>query len=112
MSPNAIVWWVILVAVLVVLGLAAAQALRAMRELNRIKARVAAYEELPVFKALAGVEANGRRLEAAVGELAPLIARARIALAVIRRGPLPPELIAGIRSLRAEIAAFRRFARR
>ena len=40
-SANAIVWWATLVAVVVVLALTGAQAVRALREMKRLKARVA-----------------------------------------------------------------------
>ncbi len=112
MSANAIVWWATLVAVLVVLALAGAQAARALRELNRIKARVAAYGDLPVMKALASAEADVMRIEGAVGGVAPLLERVQAAVAVIRRGPVPPELIAAARRLRAEFVALRTFASR
>jgi hypothetical protein len=111
-SANAIVWWATLVAVVVVLALAGVQAARAMRELKRAKARVAGYEELPMMKALAKVEADVARLEGAVGGVTPLVARAEAAITVIRRGPVPPELIAAAQRLRAEILALRTFASR
>jgi hypothetical protein len=109
MSVNAIIWWSSLVAVLAVLALAGAQLARALRELNRLKARVAGYGELPVFKAVARAEADAQRLEGAVADVAPLIARAQAALAVIRRGPVPPELVTAAKRLGAEITALRRF---
>ena len=112
MSANAIVWWATLVAVIAVLALAGVQAARALREVNRLKSRVAGYAELPVVKALEHVEADMRRLEGAVGGVAPLVERAEAAIAVIRRGPVPAELIAAARGLRAEIVALRTFASR
>ena len=112
MSVNAIVWWVILVALVVVLALAGAQAGRALRELNRVKARTAGYGELPVMRALAHVELDVRRIEGAAAEIAPLLERVQVALAIIRRGPIPPELIAAVRGLRASVVALRTFASR
>lgn len=112
MSANALVWWAALVAVIVALALAAAQAARALRELNRAKARVAGYGQLPVMKALENVEADVQRLQSTGDSVAPLVERAEAAIAVIRRGPVPPELIAAVRGLRAEIVALRRFASR
>ena len=109
MSANAIVWWVSLVAVLVVLGLAAAQLMRALRELKRLKARVAGYADLPVLAALTRAEADAQRLQGAVEGVAPLVARAQDAVAIIRRGPVPPELIAAAKRLSAEVSALRRF---
>ena len=112
MSANAIVWWATLVAVVVVLGLAGAQAAAALRELKRVKARVAAYAELPVVNQLENVEVNVQRIEDAVSGVAPLVERAEAAIAVIRRGPVPPELIAAAQRLRAEIGALRTVASR
>jgi hypothetical protein len=110
-SANAIVWWATLVAMVVVLALAGAQAARALREVKRIKTRVEGYGDLPVLKALANVEADMLRLESAVGGVAPLVERVHAAVALIRRGPVPPELIAAAKRLVAEIAALRSFAR-
>ena len=112
MSANAIVWWATLVAVLVVLALTGMQVARAMRELNRIKSRVGGYGDLPVMKALENVETDVMRIETAGGNVAPLVERAEAAIAVIRRGPVPPELIAAAQRLRAEIVALRTFASR
>lgn len=112
MSANAIVWWATLVAMVVVLGLAGAQALHALRELKRVKTRVAGYGELPVVKALQNAEGHVQRIESAVSGVAALVERADAAIAVIRRGPVPPKLIAAARGLSAEIGALRRFAAR
>jgi hypothetical protein len=111
-SANAIVWWVTLVAVVAVLALAGAQAARALRELKRLKARVAGYGDLPVVKQLENVEADVQRIEQAVSGVGPLVERAEAAIAVIRRGPVPPELIAAAQRLRFEIGALRTFASR
>jgi len=111
-SANAIVWWATLVAMIAVLALAGAQVARALREFNRAKARVAAFGDLPVMKALENVDADMQRIDGATGNVAPLVERAQAALAVIRRGPIPPELIAAAQRLRAEIVALRTFASR
>lgn len=111
-TPHALVWWAILIALVVILVLAGAQAARALREIKRLNARIEGFAELPVAKALPRVEDDMRRIELAVDQVEPLIERARIAVAAIRRGPLPPGLIAGILRVRAEIAAFRAVARR
>ena len=112
MSANAIVWWATLIAVVVVLALAGAQAARAVRELKRLTARVADFGELPVMKALENTEADMARIERAADGVAPLVDRVHAALAVIRKGPIPPELIAAAQRLRSEIAALRRLAAR
>ena len=112
MSAHAIVWWATLVALVVVLALTGAQVARALREFKRLMARVAGYGELPVMKALENVEADMQRIERAVGVVAPFVDRVHAALAVIRKGPIPPELIAAAQRLRAEIVALRRFSAR
>jgi len=112
MSAHAIVWWASLVALIVVLGLAGAQALRALRELKRAQARVAGFGELPVFAALARAETNAQRLQGAVEAIAPLVARAEAAVAVIRRGPVPPELVTAAKRIGTELAALRAVASR
>lgn len=112
MSAQAIVWWIIVVAWAVVLGMTVVQALRAVRELNRFNGRLEQMGDLPVVGKLARAEDDVRRIETAVARVAPLAERAALALAVIRRGPVPPEVIAGFRRLAAELAAFRAFARR
>ena len=111
-SANAIVWWVTLVALVVVLALTAVQVTRAIRELTRLKDRVSAYADLPVFKALERAETDAQRLERAVGNVAPLLERAEVALATIRRGPVPPELLPAAKRVVAEIVALRHFASR
>ena len=111
-SPHALVWWAILAAVVVVGAMTVAQLLRALRELNRAADRAAAFADLPVVAKLERAERDQRRIESALAQVAPLVARAQLAVAAIRKGPVPPELPAAIRSVRAEIAAFRHFSRR
>ena len=106
------VWWVILAASVAIGALTIVQLVRAFREVKRLASRVDAFADLPVVKALDRAEADGRRIEAAADQLPVLIARAKIAVATIRRGPLPAELIDAIARVRAEIAAFRKFAAR
>ncbi len=107
MSLTAAVWWTIGAAWLVVAVLIALQVIRLVRELVRALDRAAGYADLPVFAALERAEANAARIEAAVGQLDPLAARARSALATIKRGPFPPEVIAAYVWLRKELAAYR-----
>lgn len=111
MSANAIVWWASLLAVVVVLALAGAQLARALRELNRVKARVAGYGELPIFKSLERAQSDAERLTGAIEQIEPLMARAQAALAVIKRGPIPPELITAAKRVGTEITALRNVAR-
>jgi hypothetical protein len=111
-SPDRIVWWVTLVALLVVLALAGVQLGRALRELKRINARLDELADSPLTKALERTERRLAALEPAFAQIAPLIGRATIALAIIRKGPIPPEMVAAVLRIRSEIAAFRRFARR
>jgi hypothetical protein len=112
MSPEALVWWATLAGAVVILVLIVGQLLRALAEVKRIARRVDGMADLPVVHALDRAEANGRRIEGALAQIAPLQSRAQAALAVIRRGPIPPELPAAIARLRAEVAAFRTFVRR
>ncbi len=112
MSPDRIVWWVTIVALLVILALAGVQLARALRELKRVTTRLDELADLPVLKALERTERRLAALEPAFAQLAPLVARAAVALATIRKGPIPPEMIAAILRIRSEIAEFRRFARR
>jgi hypothetical protein len=109
LSARAIVWLVVAVAFVVLLVLAALQAKRAAADLKRAKARVEALKELPVLAALAGAEVDARRLETAAAQVDPLVARSRIALAAIRRGPVPPELLSALALVRIQIAELRRF---
>ena len=112
MSPYALIWWATLIAAAIVLVLTAAQALRAWREIERIGDRVAAYADLPVVAALERAAVDGRRIDTAIAELPALLERGQAAIAVIRKGPLPPELVGAIVRVRAEVAAFRRFSGR
>jgi hypothetical protein len=89
-----------------------AQALRAARELKRINGRLEALGDLPIVRRLARAEDDVRRIEAAVAALGPLAARAELAIAVIKRGPFPPQAVRAFRLLTVEIAAFRAFSRR
>jgi hypothetical protein len=106
-SVTAAIWWACLAAVVVVLVLIGLQLARIVGQLGRIERRVAAYDELPLVAALRRAEISGARIEAAVAEVEPLIARAASAVEIIKRGPLPREVIVVYRRLRAEIAAFR-----
>ena len=109
MSSRAIIWLLVAVALAVLLVLAALQARRALADLKRAQARVDALERQPVFAALAGAEANARRLEAAAAQIAPLVARSQSALAVIRRGPVPPDLPPALALVRIQLAELRRY---
>ncbi len=112
MSPAALVLWATLVALIVVLALAGLQVASALREIGRIATRVEEYADLPVVAALERAERDVGRIDSALAQLAPLLARARAAAAVICRGPIPPQLAAAFGRLWREFAAFRRAARR
>ena len=112
MSLHALIWWTIAVALAVILVLAGAQAWRAFREIKRLGARIEALADLPVVSALERADADGRRIATAVAALSELLERAQAAVVVIRKGPLPVQLVAAVARLRAEIAAFRKFAAR
>ena len=112
MSATAAVWWASLAAFIVVLGLIGLQLARIWRELGRIERRLTGYAELPIVAALVRAEASAARIEAAVAQIEPLAARARAAVEVIKRGPLPREVVVAYVRVRAEIAAFRAVAPR
>lgn len=112
MSTNALIWWVILVVLVVVLVLAGLQALAAVREVRRLKQRIDGYADLPVLAPVRNGERNARRLEASLARVGPLMARADVAIARIRQGPIPPESIAAARRAWAALAALRSFAKR
>lgn len=107
MAATTIVWWVVLIALVVVLAFAAARVVRALREIMRIKRRVDGYTELPVFVALANAGANAERMTASFEEIPALLERAQRAAAVIRRGPIPPDVVAGVVRIGVEIQGLR-----
>jgi hypothetical protein len=109
LSPRAIVWLLVAVGFVVLLVLAALQAKRAADDLKRAKARVDAFKDLPVVVALAGAEADAARIQTAVGQVEPLIARSQIAIAAIRRGPVPPEFLPALARVRTQLVALSRF---
>ncbi|GAC1580990.1 MAG: hypothetical protein NVS3B7_15840 [Candidatus Elarobacter sp.] len=112
MSPSTLVWWLTLGGFVVVVVMAGMRLMRAAREAKRLQHRIDAFAALPVVAAVRKGERDVGRVEASAQAISPLIARAAVALATIKRGPVPPELVAAIRRVRAELAAFRSFARR
>jgi len=110
-TAHAAVWWIVVVLLVAILVATGMQLARAFRSLRNIMTRAGELEDLPAMRALAGVERDLERINAAADALRPLVARAAAAAEVIRKGPLPPELPAAIARVRVEIAAFRRFAR-
>lgn len=112
MSTNAAIWWTVLALALVILFCVALQLARILGALRRIGNRVEAYADLPIVVALGRTETNVSRIDAAVAEIDPLLVRARAAFEVIKRGPLPREVVAAYARVRAEIAAFRAVAPR
>jgi hypothetical protein len=111
-SVGAAIWWSIGAAWLLVLVMILLQLMRLARELVRATRRVAGYGELPVVSSIERSETDIARIERAVTAIDPLVARARTALSVIKRGPFPPEIVGAYVRLRAELAAFRAAAPR
>jgi hypothetical protein len=109
---RGLVVWATVVALVVLLALAVAQLVRALRELKRLLGRVEAFAAHPVVAALEKGEADLRRLEAALAQLEPLLDRALAAVAIIRKGPIPPELVSAGRRAGSGIAAVRALVRR
>jgi hypothetical protein len=106
-SVSAAAWWTTLGVVIVVAIIAGIFLVRAAREVLRIKRRVAAYGDLPIVGALAQAQADAVRLEAAIAQIEPLIARAEGALATLRRGPIPPDVAGSVAYVSAELREFR-----
>jgi hypothetical protein len=111
-SPNAAIWWTVLAAAVVVFVCIVVQVVRTLLALRHIADRVSAYAELPVVAAMNRAETNAARIDAAVAQIDPLLVRARTAVEVIKRGPLPREVVVAYGRVRAEIAAFRAVAPR
>ncbi|HEX3551258.1 MAG TPA: hypothetical protein VHT53_12815 [Candidatus Elarobacter sp.] len=112
MSAHTIVWWTVaagLAALLIATGVQLAAAARAA---YRCAEHAAGIGDLPVAGAIERAQIDMARIQADAEAVRALVERAAAAVAIIRRGPVPPELLAAIRGVRAEIAAFRRFARR
>lgn len=107
MGVSTLAWWTILaiviivaVAVLVLLGMSA-------RQLLRIKRRLDAYATLPVVAAVARAQVNAARIDNALAQVAPLVARAETALTRIGRGPVPPDVAAGLGVVSTELNELR-----
>ena len=111
MAATTIVWLATLVALIVVLGIAVAHLVRVLRTVNRMRDRIVAYGESPLMRAVEKGQHDLARLSAVSESIEPLLARATVALETIRRGPVPPKFKRAFALVRAEIAAFRAFAR-
>lgn|GEM_PF-2018452 len=107
MSAHALVWWVVLAAVVVVLALSVVQLAHAVGGLKQLGGRVEAYADLPVVAALGRAERDVQRLADALERVQPLTARAAAALEVIRRGPVPPEMKLAFRRTASGVALVR-----
>jgi hypothetical protein len=104
---SSVAWWTILaiaivvaVAVLVLLGISA-------RHLLRIKRRLDAYATLPIVAAVARARVNAARIESALAQVEPLVARAEHAVTQIGRGPIPPDVAAGLGVVTTELNELR-----
>jgi hypothetical protein len=111
-SVGAVIWWTIGAAWLLVFVMILLQLIRVARELVRAMNRVADYGVLPVVASIERSETDIARIEGAVAAIDPLVARARAAVSVIKRGPFPPEVVGAYARLRAQRAAFRAAAPR
>jgi hypothetical protein len=110
MTPVAALWWIALAAALGALVLAALQAVRATREVVRIKRRVDGFAALPVLVSLEKAGADAERIGASIEALERLVARARAAVEVIRRGPIPPDVVNAAVRIAVEVQNLREFA--
>ncbi|BDE06691.1 hypothetical protein WPS_19670 [Vulcanimicrobium alpinum] len=109
MEPTAIVWAATAAALIVVAVLAGVNAKRAADELSRISKRVNAFADLPLNAALAKAGTDAARLSTALDQMTPLVARAQTAIATIRRGPIPPDVVGGIVRIGVEVQALQQF---
>ena len=108
--PVAAVWVTTIAVVAAALAAAALQARRAVGEVRRIQTRVDAYASLPIVTSLAQAAGDAERLNAAIERIDPLVARARKAAAVIREGPIPPDVVAAVVRIGVEVQNLREFA--
>lgn len=102
------------IAGLTILGIVFATALvtalylfAAVRQVLRIARRFAAYEASPVVAAIERAQLEAARIDSAIEQVQPLIARAERALAVIRRGPIPADVVASLAMVGAELKELR-----
>jgi hypothetical protein len=110
MSAGAVILWVALGAFIVVLVLAGVQAARATREVSRIKRRVDAYADLPLVASLQRAGHDAERLQQAIGDIDPLLMRAKSAVATIRQGPIPPNVTNAVVRIGIEVQNLREFS--
>jgi len=110
MSAGAIVLWVALGAFVVVLVLAGLQVARATREVLRIKQRVDAYAELPLMASLERAGQDAARLEQTIAGIDPLLTRAKRAVAIIRQGPIPPDVTNAVVRIGIEVQNLSEFS--
>lgn len=107
---DALVFWFLLAAWIVVLGLLFFGVLpRAVRDGRRIVSRLMRLvSESPLPLQLSKAEADLQRINVALERIPPLQRRAQLAIATIRTTPLvPPSIGRVIRQIKAEIRAFR-----
>jgi hypothetical protein len=107
---DALVFWFLLAAWIVVLGLLFFGVLpRAVRDGRRIVSRLMRLvSESPLPLQLSKAEADLQRINVALERIPPLQRRAQLAIATIRTTPLvPPSIVRVIRQIKAEIRAFR-----
>jgi hypothetical protein len=81
---STVLWIAAIVAALVFLDLLIVEVRRIVRELRRIRRRVAAYGELPIVSLAATAPADVERLVIALDRIPPLAARAEAALIALR----------------------------
>ncbi|MBV9439120.1 MAG: hypothetical protein JOZ24_03915 [Candidatus Eremiobacteraeota bacterium] len=112
MSARTIVWAAILVALIVVLGVAAVRAFGAMREVRTLKRRVDALGDLPIVGALEKAQRDVERLQTLGERVTPLAERAALALAALRRNPIPPDLRAAALRIVTEVQELQTFVPR
>ncbi len=111
MPAHAAVWWIVAALLVAILAASVVRLAHALGSLHRAVTRLGEAGDLPVLRALAGAERDVERISDAIDRVPPLIVRANAAAAVVRKGPIPPELPAAVARVRAEVGSFRACAR-
>jgi len=109
MAATTIVWIVSAVLWAAVLVAAGVQLAQAGAHAKRLNQRITGYTKLPVVDAALNAPYDIARLEAALTAVEPLVERAQVAIATIRRGPFPEPVRVAYATARRNLADFNRF---
>ncbi len=109
MAATTVVWIVFAVLWAAVLIAAVVQLARAGAQAKRLRHRVKGYAKLPVVDAALNAQYDIARITAALDAVEPMMERAQIAIATIRRGPFPERVRVAYATARRNFADFNRF---